>query len=570
MGNIITLREYLAKGNEFIIPYYQRGYIWGKKNNSSLNSVEHILKTIENGLKDKSEIFLQGITVSEIKIDKKTNIELIDGQQRTTFFYLLLSYLGYEEPFNIEYEVRRESKDFLENQKTVLKSEKPKEPKEDVEFQDIYFFKKTLQEIDKEFTDIEKETLRDYVLDNIKFLYINIPKEKAIKTFTMMNGSKARMLPEELIKAEMLRQISLIDEKEMNVLMLYHNLEEIIQSIFEKEWETNALRSKYAREWDKWLYWWNREDVRYFFRVNNPMGLLLEYYIGLDKKEKDSFNFDNFRKKLSDKKSTKTHFKGLRDLQKSFEDIFNNPIIYNLLGVSLMNTQQEEKKEIIRLFIKKKKEISYLEEFTKWRVVGASYDEIVEQDKHKEKTEKAESALELLGAEVVYGSDGDGIARTYLLYLNVLEDNKANDQKGRKFNFQIFDKQSLEHIFPKSRVIHKDKDGVYWKGDGKSVSENEKDRINDGSWLEREEFSKVTEHSIGNLVLLESRDNSIFSNSTFNDKKKIYFNTNEIFRSRDLLHTMSVFANEKWGLDEIKENQGKILSKFTEVYGLIK
>ena len=40
---------------------------------------------------------------------------------------------------------------------------------------------------------------------------------------------------------------------------------------------TINLRNKYAREWDKWLYWWNKEDVRDFFNINTPMGLLLDY-----------------------------------------------------------------------------------------------------------------------------------------------------------------------------------------------------------------------------------------------------------------------------------------------------
>lgn len=94
--------------------------------------------------------------------------------------------------------------------------------------------------IHQELKSFDAEELQSYVLEQIKFLYIDIPKEKAIKTFTMMNGSKAIMLPEELIKAEMLRQISLIpNDKEKS---------------FAKEWETNALRSRYAREWDKWLY----------------------------------------------------------------------------------------------------------------------------------------------------------------------------------------------------------------------------------------------------------------------------------------------------------------------------
>ena len=54
---------------------------------------------------------------------------------------------------------------------------------------------------------------------------------------------------------------------------------------------------------------------------------LLEYYF---KKQRNSqaFSCQNFKKLLPDKKKkqAKDVFKGLRDLQKDFEDIYNDPI----------------------------------------------------------------------------------------------------------------------------------------------------------------------------------------------------------------------------------------------------
>lgn len=67
-----------------------------------------------------------------------------------------------------------------------------------VEFQDIYFFKKTLRIISEKIGNFSKEEFLEYLLDNIKFLYIDIPEDKATKVFSMMNGSKAIMKDEEL------------------------------------------------------------------------------------------------------------------------------------------------------------------------------------------------------------------------------------------------------------------------------------------------------------------------------------------------------------------------------------
>ena len=81
----ITLRQLIEKNKVFVIPNYQRGYIWGKSRGSEKNSVEYVLESIKNSLDNDTELFMQGITVTE----NEKEIILIDGQQRTTFFYLL-------------------------------------------------------------------------------------------------------------------------------------------------------------------------------------------------------------------------------------------------------------------------------------------------------------------------------------------------------------------------------------------------------------------------------------------------------------------------------------------------
>ena len=89
-NNTYTLEEYLnlvSQDGTFVIPSYQRGYVWGQeKTNQKQNSVDNILDTLIDGFNNDKDVFLQGITVCEVKPD----IVLVDGQQRTTFFYLFL------------------------------------------------------------------------------------------------------------------------------------------------------------------------------------------------------------------------------------------------------------------------------------------------------------------------------------------------------------------------------------------------------------------------------------------------------------------------------------------------
>ena len=47
----------------------------------------------------------------------------------------------------------------------------------------------------------------------------------------------------------------------------------------------------------------------------------------------------------------------------------------------------------------------------------------------------------------------------------------------------------------------------------------------------------------------------------------MYFDLSENFKSRHLLHTMSVFAGSSWGNKEIEQNKEKIIEEIREYYG---
>ena len=377
------------------------------------------------------------------------------------------------------------------------------------------------------------------------------------------------------------RRVSLPDIIEKQVSTSVEDNLIDLKEIIAKDWETNALRSRYAREWDKWLYWWNNYNVNAFFGTEKPMGLLLDLYFYNKVRKNKSFDFENFRSLLiengiNEKQKTKNVFKELRDLQKSFEDIYNVPQIHNYLKMSFLCSKDiKDKFEIINYFIKQKNDIKKLEDYSKWRLVDATHRQITKSnelnDDEDRKEDKAKKALELLSQKFVYGYNND-LALKQLLRLNVEEDNKLNNGRGRKFDFSIYGDKSLEHIHPKSKAYHKEnieKDGiieVVYKDGNDNIIKNKQDNV---EWLNRDEMEdNYSEHSIGNLLLLDKNDNSKFNNKSFNDKKKIYFDINEEFKSRNLLHTISVFAESNWTKDEIKQNQVKFIARFKQDYGI--
>ena len=556
--NTIPLREYIGKlkGNgRFVIPDYQRGYIWGQYNpnhfsQDGLDSVSFLVNSILKGFETKRDVFLQGITVHTVP--STNDIVLVDGQQRTTFFYLLLKYLGYEGYISIKYDIREESNIFLKQ--LDIKS---CTYNEDDLFQDIFFFKKTINTF-KTLLDDKKEEhkdILDYILEHVKFLFIEIPAEKAKIIFSMMNGNKAIMLQEELIKSELLRCSSINTE-------------------YIKEAENLAIRSRLAHEWDKWLYWWNNEAVKFYFKRNEQLGWLLPLI-----EDTEDVSFEHFKNqclKSGNVQEAKNIFKKIRLLQKSIEDAYSNPVTYNLMGAILCIRNKSERFVFLKWYFKLVRDLNHdqaldeLYRYFNWAFINLTHKEIIEYNKEKY-NEKRMAFLDALNKDDLYKSEYETGAR-WLLRCNILEDCSQNNHLGRKFDFSIWEERSLEHIYPKSKVGHINNNTPLDYDDNPLSAE---DQQNITLWREEIVYHKglpdevyATEHSIGNLVLLYKNDNSKFNAADFEQKKSLYFTikSDSGFRSRHLLHTVSVFANSSWEGKDIAKHKKQEIEHFLNEY----
>ncbi|UTC57897.1 DUF262 domain-containing protein [Treponema sp. OMZ 305] len=541
-NSIKSLNEYLSLTSTFIIPYYQRGYIWGKKRDSKKDSAAYMIDSIIAAFEKKRELFLQGIITTK---PKNNEVILIDGQQRTTFFYLLLRYLGSDRIFKIKYEIRKESDSFFQNIAEVAqqsREELVKQAKKDEteKHQDIYYFKKTIRiihEVLKKKTPNELHDLAVFLYENIKFLCISIPDDKATTVFSMMNGNKAVMTPEELIKAELLRLVSLDSNSDEDSA---------------KRWEQVLLRGKYAREWDRWLYWWNNNSVKEFYGMkeqsNNTLGLLLTTYYEIHKEKNTDYSFAEFRSLfLKENSAQKAHdlFYDLRRLQKKFEDVYNstgNTVeLHNKIGAIVKIFKKKDRMDFLVNYFSDHITQDELEKWYKYVFLSLTYNDIKKALAAEKNAEDDEPIIEndvkdLINAvsdnDLYNNNDYKQYAYLQLFRLNIEEDTKL----GRAFDFSCWDngKKSLEHILPQS------------KASGKN------------------------DHCIGNLVLLYKNENSAFGNKSFEDKKRMYFDFSENFKSRHLLHTMSVFAGSCWGNKEIEQNKEKIIAEIKKYYGYTK
>lgn len=580
-GNLFPYEDY-----SLVIPNYQRGYKWAVKDINdaeSESSVEYLIKTIIDSFHSNSELFLQGITVSDTEKDDDTgvrNVIIIDGQQRISTLYLLLWVLDKSliQSTELRYDARTDTDKCLKALKSIDCRDLHDSDLGDTTKQDIYFIKEAISQISIALKEIlespKQQDFIKFIKGKIKVIYIPIArKEDAISTFTMMNGSKAIMRVEELIKSELLRLVSKVCQDFSFEATSVEDVLVRLRDFTAMDWNTAEIRSRYAREWDRWLYWWNRAEVKTFFRTNTetrPLGLLLDfYYRNCDSEASTYSSFKQFQSRHLQAKDgvlndiAQSVFFCLRKLQKQFEDVYNDYFTYNMLAMALSCGKRNE---VIPFFMghyndSNKEEV--LKRYTEGLIIGLTNKEAQAFANRVEiniEDKKDEFIKSLLG-QFVYGSNNENAFR-YLSYRNILESNKLKE----RFNVSIFlDNRSLEHIHPKSKVYHLDEiTGKLTKGDNSIVEPVVYEIPNPmpSGTIKRTDIRNMSlgiilsEHSIGNLVLLYGRDNSEFGAKDFNEKKEIFFKVTDqkkIFISRTLQHTLSKFAKAKWDVSEMIE-----------------
>lgn len=580
------------------IPCYQRGYVWGKKREGTKDSVSFMLDTLMEGYgtdetedQDRKDIFVQGITVVPSEDGADNKYIVIDGQQRTTFFYLLLKTLGDDKIITIIYNSSRGASAtdvspqlWLNN--FSLKTDCTENISEPT--QDVYFFKKTVRLIKEHVLfKADHEKLITYIRKHVRFLLIPIPASLAVSTFTMMNGNKAMMADYELIKADLLRRASLGTGGYSNSTA--------------REWDNISLRSRYAHEWDRWLHWWKQDEVQKMFNCTNPMGWLLKTVFDVSKVDEDLFSsykvYINNKEKETQNgynpaQAAKLLFAELRACQHKFEDTYANPIKYNQFGITLRFLNSEERIKFIKDYFLNSGNYAVLKDLTllyNLLLMGYTYNQISNKRFLIEKVNDFKSSL--IEGEI-YGLNNE-LAYRYLLVRNVERDCELS----RRFDFSVWGNRSLEHVYPKSKVVHEGQDGLMG-GHGELIKELDDYFIDDKGLLQLKnpnkvryidiksyitqksikiewdeyvkknadryrfltEFSSInlSEHCIGNLLLLYGNNNSSFGNKMPEEKRQSYFELNRdgIFNSRHLLHTVFSFGRfVKFDQKAICENQ---------------
>lgn len=522
---LIPVEKLLEK--DFFIPSYQRGYRW--KERQVIDLLDDILEFQKKG-KEKGEFYcLQPIVITE---KKNKTWEVIDGQQRLTTLYIILSYLedarkimfSSSKKFSISYETREKeeysSKRFLEE---ILQTETINN--KNIDFfhisQAFLIIKKWFEDNSINKADFLNALLKvDYregkdIANNVKFIWYEVKTQSEIeakKIFTRINMGKIPLTNAELIKA-----LFFINDSSINK-------------------ETEKHQQKLAYEWDNIENSLQNKDFWFFLnKPNNSKPTKIEFIFDLianKYREKVSikinktidkyYTFYIFNSLINNNIKTKDElWEEIKTYFRTFEEWFNNNEYYHLIGY-LIHTGKD---------IESIKELS--NDISKSAFKGKLFDLIKEgiQSLFKED----EKLIELS-----YGKDNQ-IIRNLLLLFNVVS---TMDSKYSKFPFEryVYEKWSLEHIHAqnsedlktdKQRKLLLEEQKVYFKNlkeddiTNKIIKFLESDSIDLDFFTELQEeiFKKYTKdnnvniHSIDNMALLATSDNSALNNNIFPIKR---------------------------------------------------
>jgi len=500
MDNILELKTI----NElqimnFLIPSYQRGFRWSKKEVTELlNDISEFTPKQIGDTDKKTWYCLQPIVV-KVKADAEIGTqqyEVIDGQQRLTTIYLILYYLNQlyteenREPlFTLNYETRPESHSFLEKlEKDIINESNI----------DFYYISRAYETICDWFKkdNFDRNEFQSKFRFNTKVIWYESNEDDSVAIFTRINIGKIPLTNAELIKA------------------LFMN-----SSNFEKK-QSDRIRLKQleiSTEWDRIEHALQNDMFWYFISGHEVITNRIELIFNLMNEEKDeSDNYSTFRyfnKKFQNKseKTIEVNWIEIKNYFQRFEEWFNERELYHKIGFLLIE--------------------------------GETIGNLISKSKTKTKRGFKEFLDDTIKAKFknIHLEDlqyGDKIIKSILLLYNI-QTMLNNDKDNSFFPFYLFKtgKWDIEHITSvKDKIPDSKQHKEHWLEDAKDFIEDKnnelKNKVVNCNVINN--FDEVYEeviayfntnlkgddiNDISNLTLLDSETNRGYKNAVFPVKR---------------------------------------------------
>ena len=503
-------------GMNFFIPGYQRGYRWAEQQvNDLLNDIN------EFEPKNGSWYCLQPLVVMK-KDGKDEKWEVIDGQQRLTTIYLILACLGVTDKYTIEYETRKDSKEFLEK----ISEKNEAKAQSNIDF---FYMHKAYETINNFFEEKKnQEDFKDKLLNNVKFIWYEIDEgENPVTVFTRLNMGKIPLTNAELIKALFLNRSNFGAGEEKNETL------RLRQQEMASEWDT----IEYTLQNDEFWLFLNQPGDNRPTRIDFIFDLICKQDalkvetedIGTDEYRTFRYFYKYFQTENADIvfcwKTVKKYFQ-------IFQEWYNDLELYHYVGYLI--EQGETVDSLVKEWVSKK-----------------TREEFITGIKGKIK----ESLKNCLDLNKEYETQGNPKTqcRPLLLLHNIqtvinqnkqMENSKYGLATFYKFPFHLYKLEcwDVEHINSNTTNPETDEEtqkewlvNFYLSADGKLQdrikeffrSENEEEKkslfedIKKEFPSEQEEWSSDEKNKIWNYTLLDSSTNRSYGNAIFSSKRRI-------------------------------------------------
>jgi hypothetical protein len=537
---------------KFTIPRYQRGYRWTKQEIWEL--LDDILEFYQNG--EKGDFYcLQPVVVKQ-NGDKWI---VIDGQQRLTTIYVILSYLEeirlslYDKKatiYSIDFETREKCVPFLEEKKFKNHLNQTNI--------DFYHISKCYEYVDKWFA--KRPTERYHILQTI----LNTDKKELrvciiwyqinddsdpIDIFERLNIGKIPLTNAELIKAMLLQGDKYPVESE-DPMQRRLSKELIQKRLFEIATEWDQMELTLQNDW-MWRFL-VKADYNPSSRIELLFELLATQWNGglpdgknINAKAKN-FDFLVFCAYLNNLRgSTQVHtidsinriWKEIKDYFEIFKEWYNNTELFHYIGYLLAYSNANHISSIVSLYRQNDKE-AFTNELKK--KIGKSLKFNKTDENGHIKTLK----------QYDYISDSKEIQKILLLF-NIDSIIKQNKEQAR-FPFHRYKEEkidSIEHIHPQhpEDIDYSDERSKTWLNSHietlKRINqENCREYIDEMEALlnnyDKDHFKKLYDkvlthldslseikesevHTLYNLALVDKDTNSALNNSSFDRKRVI-------------------------------------------------
>lgn len=533
------LKKIFSEEFWFIVPQYQRLYVWQEENIQEL--IDDLYYAFEN--KQNSEYFLGALVLKRTTEKEFREYEILDGQQRLTTLCMMmavirdlikkpqykytLSQMIYQEENEllkvpsrnrIKYNTRDKVKDFVKDYIIANGSTRKRDLvnyHEDTNIS-VSNMAKAISTMHTIFENKENlEAFAVFLLNNVLFIYVSTDNtEDAFRLFTILND---RGIP--LSNADILKSINIGEISE-------EDLDE-----YSKHWE--YLEEKYHKGFDRFLSF-----VRTILLKNKPSSNLLDEY------EKNIYQ-KNILKKGKNTIDFLIELDGIYDKIIDLNDENLSNEYKNLVTIMKLGLHSDEWiPTVLSYFLKF--EYYNLDEFIKkleYKFIGDLMSN-VSPSKRRENLNNIIKTIEIVSKENIdilfenrelfdidknifrKNINGDIYGKKYTKYLLLKMEYLMNDNSVYLSNYKEI---SIEHVLPQNPLKKS-----HWRRDF------------------TEEQRKLWTNKLSNLVLISNKKNVKLANLDFKKKKEEYLkNRMDVFNSSKIFLDKS----SKWDETNLRNRQ---------------